>query len=518
MGCHMNRSKALSFLPVLFFAAFSLTACSGPKTGCTVNCGGGGTAPVNVTLVSDAPPASPSLLSYKVTISQVTLTLATGTAFTFTPNPAPVLELMRLQSDSVLVGTLLNVPAGNYSSVSLSLGSPQITFLNNTSATITNASSVPGTCIVGAICTISPSVSGQPQVSATPFPITLSGSAKIGLGIDFNLNNSITVTGGIMTGTFTPTTVGTNVLSAFNLPRNSSLTGSQLDLIEDFVGVVSVSGQNVTLTSPTRGTITASTTTNTAFDPDPSGSLCATPSSCVVANQVASVDAILNSDGTLSIQEFEPLLNAAKDVVEGTVVAINQTTQTQFTIVTTDKVQAATGSLIGGLNVGDPLAVNIALNPNPFLVDTKGLMVRQNFSGTVSNFTNFNNTAAIHLGQTVGVHVTSFTGATAIASASCNIDTVTLRWSRFTATPTSQASPAFDVNTIPAYFNITPASFFEVETFLGTPGADGVTNLEGIADVNAINDSKPVALRALYLENSTNSAAPVFFAAKVRQH
>src|SRR3984893_1554758 len=518
MGCHMNRSKALSFLPVLFFAAFSLTACSGPKTGCTVNCGGGGTAPVNLTLVSDAPPASPSLLSYKVTISQVTLTTATGTAFTFTPNPAPVLQLMRLQSDSVPVGTLLNVPSGNYSSMSLSLGSPQITFLTNTSATITNASSVPGTGVVGAICTISPSVSGQPQVSATPFPITLSANAKIGLGIDFNLNNSMTVTGGIMTVTFTPTTVGTNVLSAFNLPRNSSLTGSQLDLIEDFVGVVSVSGQNVTLTSPTRGTITASTTTNTAFDPDPSGSLCATPSSCVVANQVASVDAILNSDGTLSIQEFEPLLNAAKDVVEGTVVAINQTTQTQFTIVTTDKVQAATGSLIGGLNVGDPLAVNIALNPHPFLVDTKGLMVRQNFSGTVSNFTNFNNTAAIHLGQTVGVHVTSFTGATAIASASCNIDTVTLRWSRFTATPTSQASPAFDVNTIPAYFNITPASFFEVETFLGTPGADGVTNLEGIADVNAIKDSNSVAIRALYLENSTNSAAPVFFAAKVRQH
>jgi len=512
----MNRSKALSFLPVLLLTALSMTACSGPKTGCTVNCGGGGTATVNLTLVSDAPPASPSLLSYKVTISQVTLAPATGTAFTFTPNPAPVIELMRLQSDSLLVGTLLNVPSGNYSSMSLSLGSPQITFLNNTSATITNASSVPGTCVVGAICTLSPSVSGQPQVSTTPFPITLSANAKIGLGIDFNLNNSITVTGGTMTVTFTPATVGTNVLSAFNLPRNSSLTGSQLDLIEDFVGVVSVSGQNVTLTSPTRGTITASTSTNTAFDPDPSGSLCATPSSaCVVANQVASVDAILNSDGTLSIQEFEPLLNAAKDVVEGTVVAINQT---QFTIVTTDKVQAATGSLIGGLKVGDPLTVNIALNPNPFLVDTKGLMVRQNFASVFSNFAGATNTAAIHAGQTVAVHVTGFTAATAVALASCNTDTVTLRWSRFTSTPTTQASPAFNVNGIPAYFNITPTSLFEVETFLGTPGADGVTNLEGIADVNAINDSKPVAIRALYLENSTNSAAPVFFAAKVRQH
>lgn len=517
----MNRSKALSFLPVLMLTALSLAACSGPKTGCTVNCGGGGTATVNLTLVSDAPPASPSLLSYKVTISQVTLTPTTGTAFTFTLNPAPVIELMRLQSDSIFVGTLLNVPAGNYSSMSLSLGSPQITFLNNTSATITNASSVPGTCVAGAICTITPSVSGQPQVSATPFPITLSANAKIGLGIDFNLNNSITVAGGTMTVTFTPATSGTNVLSAFNLPRNSNLTGNQLDLIEDFVGVVSVSGQSVTLTSPTRGTLTASTTSNTVFDPDPSLTLCLTPSSaCVVANQVASADAILNSDGTLSIQEFEPLLSAPMDVVEGTVVAINQGSQTQFTIVTTDKVQLATNSLISNLNVGDPLTVNITLNPNPFLVDTKGLMVRQNFSGSVGNFTNFNNTAAIHLGQTVGVHVTSFTGPTAIASASCNTDTVTLRWSRFTAAPTSQASPVFNVNSIPDYFNITPTSFFEVETFLGTPGADGVTNLEGIADVNAINDSnsKPVAIRALYLENTTNSAAPVFFAAKVRQH
>src|SRR5260370_3225018 len=452
----MNRSKALSFLPVLLLTALSMTACSGPKTGCTVNCGGGGTAPVHLTLVSARPAASPSLLTYKVTISQVTLAPATGTAFTFTPNPAPVMELMRLQSDSLLVGTLLNVPSGNYSSMSLSLGSPQITFLNNTSATITNASSVPGTCVVGAICTLSPSVSGQPQVSTTPFPITLSANAKIARVIYFNLTNSITVTGGTMTVTFTPATVRTNVLSAFNLPRNSSLTGSQLDLIEDFVGVVSVSGQNVTLTSPTRGTITASTSTNTAFDPDPSGSLCATPSSaCVVANQVASVDAILNSDGTLSIQEFEPLLNAAKDVVEGTVVAINQTGQTQFTIVTTDKVQAATGSLIGGLKVGDPLTVNIALNPNPFLVDTKGLMDRQNFASVFSNLVGATNTAALHAGQTVAVHVTGFTAATAVALASCTPDTVTFRCSRFTSTPTTQASPAFTVNCIPAYFNIT---------------------------------------------------------------
>src|SRR6266700_7725654 len=442
----MIRYKVLLF--VLLLASMTFSSCSGlPKT-----IGGGGTATVLLTLVSDTPPASPSLLSYEVTVTQVTVTPTTGTAFTFTPNPAPVFELLRLQSDSAFVASVLNVPSGTYNSITLSLGSPQITFLNNTSATITNASaaSVSGPCVVGAICTISPSASGLPKVSATPFPITLSANATIGLGIDFNLNNSITVTGGTMTVTFTPATAGINVLSAFNLPRNSNLTANQLDLIEDFVGVVSVSGQSVTLTSQTRGTLTALTTSSTVFDPDPSGTLCSTPSSaCIVANQVASVDAILNSDGTLSIQEFEPLLNAQQDVVEETVAAINQTSQTQFTIITTDKGQLATGSLIGALNVGDPLTVNIALNPNLFLVDQKGLLVSQNFNGSFINFANQTNTTAIHVGQSVTVHV---------------------------------------------------------------------TNLEGITDVTSLNDSKPVALRALYLQNQSNPAAPAFFAAKVRQH
>jgi hypothetical protein len=513
----MNRSKTLSLLPVLLLTVLSLAACSGPKNRCTTNCGTG-TATVNLTLVSDTPPASPSLLSYKVTVTQVTVTPTTGTAFTFTPNPAPVFELLRLQSDSTFVATLLNVPSGTYSSITLSLGSPQITFLNNTNATITNAASVSGACVVGAICTISPSVTGQPQVSAAPFPIILSSNAKIGLGIDFNLSNSITVTGGTMTVTFTPATAGVNVLSAFNLPRNSSLTGNQLDLIEDFVGVVSVTGQSVTLTSQTRGTLTALTATNTNFDPDPSDTLCLSPSSsCIKASQVASIDAILNSDGTLSIQEFEPLLSAQIDVVEGTVVAITQSNQAQFTIVTTDKVQLATNTLIGSLKVGDPLTVNI-VNTKPFLVDQKGLPVSQNFNGSFINFANATTTGAIHLGQTVAVHVTSFTAATASALASSNTDTVTLRWSRLTATPISQPGPTFNFINIPGYFNLPSSTSFEVQTFVGTAGADGVTNLEGIANVNAIDDTKPIALRALYLQNTTNSQAPVFFAAKVRQH
>ena len=49
----MNRNKALSFPPVLLLAALSLASCSGPKTTCTVNCGGSGNGSVAVTMVAD---------------------------------------------------------------------------------------------------------------------------------------------------------------------------------------------------------------------------------------------------------------------------------------------------------------------------------------------------------------------------------------------------------------------------------------------------------------------------------
>jgi uncharacterized protein DUF4382 len=516
----MNRSKTLSLLLILLLTVLSLAACSGPKNGCISNCGGTGNATVSLTLVSDTPPASPSLLSYKVTVLSVTLTPATGTAFTFTPSPAPVIELMRLQSDTAFLGTLLNVPVGTYTSITVSLGSPQITFLNNTTATITNASSASGSCTVNAICTMSPNAAGLPKITTAPFPVTLSGGAKIGLGIDFNLSNSITVTGGTMTVTFTPATAGVNVLSAFNLPRtNANLGTNELELIEDFTGVVSINGSTVTITSSTRGVLASTSTSMSFFDPSPDGATCPATSniSCVKAGQIASVDAFLNTDGTFSLKEFEPLNATQQDFVEGIVVTINPSNQTQFTIVTTDELKAATNSVIGVLKVGDLLTVNL-VNAKPFLVDTKGLPVSQNFTGIFNNFANATTTGAIHPGQTVAVHLTSFTAATASASATSNADTVTLRWSRLTGTPTSQPGPTFNFINIPAYFNLPSASSFEVQTFLGTAGADGVTNLEGITNVNAIDDTKPVALRALYLQNTANSAAPVFFAAKVRQH
>jgi hypothetical protein len=228
------------------------------------------------------------------------------------------------------------------------------------------------------------------------------------------------------------------------------------------------------------------------------------------------MDVVLKSDGTLSVQEIEPLLASLQDTVEGIVVSINQNNQTQFTLVVTDFIPLAQNSLIVGLHVGDGLTVNIP-NPKPFLVDTKGLPLASQFAGNLANFANATNTSALRLGQTVAVHVTAFTAANGTTIASSTSDTVTLRWSRFAATPaTPFTASIFNVTGFPSYFFASGTA--QVQAFPGTPGTRGTTNFDGIADASGLNPSKPVAQRALFIENTTNTSNPAFFAAKVRQH
>lgn len=517
MGCWMHRNKALFWLA--FLCVFALCSCNlHRKTG--GGGGGGGNATVNITLVADTLPANPSLLSFNVSISAITLTPASGTPQTLTLATS-VIDLMRLQSDTAFLGTLTNVPAGAYT-VQVALSNPEITFLNDTSSAIT-AGTV--NCPSGSVCAVALSTSGTPVIGS--FTFTVNSMGQQGIGIDFNLKNAISLSGGTLSVNFSPSSPSPAVLSALTLPRqNSNLGTNQLDLIEDFSGVVALNGSTVTITSPTRGTLTATSTSSTNLDHDPSGALCPTGtttlSACVSANQVASVDAILNSNGTFSIQEIEPLLSAQQDFVEGTVISINSSNQTQFSIVVTDKpAVATTNSLIGALKVGDPLTVNLSSSVSPFLVDTKGLPVDTLFSSSFNLFNGQTNTSAIHQGQNVGVHVSAFTAASGTTPASATADTVILRWSRFRPAVVSVTSSTINVNTLPSYFNFSSSSSsFTVQGFFNGPlGSDGVTNLDGIANNTGgvTANQQPVGLRALYLQNTGNSATTAFFAAKMRQ-
>jgi hypothetical protein len=418
------------------------------------------------------------------------------------------MDVMRLQSDSAFLGTVSSVPAGSYT-VTLSLGGEAITFLNDSGAAMTVGSTV---CPSGDICSVTLSATGTPTVGS--FTLTTTSSGSQGVGIDLNLGGTLALSGGTLTASFPATSV-----SAFTLPRqNANLGANQLDLIEDFTGVVTVNqAGTVTISSLTRGNITATPTSTTVFDPDPSDTLCTnatTIANCVSNNQIASVDAVLNADGTLSVLEIEPLADSALDTVEGTVVGVNSSTQ--FSIVVSDKLQASTGSLIANLNIGDPLTVNLdTLNLTPFFVDTKGLDVGSASPAALNTFAGQTDTTAIFPGQTVAVHITALTASSGTTPASATVDTVTLRWSRFTAQVAPLSSSSFQVGALPLFFNFTPSSTFQVQAF--TTGTR-ITHVDGVTDLANLNAAKTVSLRALFFENPGLSLQPAFFAAKVRQH
>lgn len=511
----MNRRKALSF--TFLFAALALASCSGLPNKCTTNCKTGNAA-VSFTLVADTLPTNPSILSFKVSVTSVQIKPATGATITLTP-ATPTIDLMRLQSDTAFLGTLANVPVGTYT-VQVSLSTPAtgstIAFFNDTGATLKAGST---TCAINTVCNAALTVNGSPTIAS--FTITVAANVNQGIELDFNLANAISIPNGTLSVNFTPSAPSPGVLTAFTLPRtNANLGSGQLELVEDFTGVVSLNGNAVTFTSPTRGILAATAVSGTTnYDPDPTGMLCQRPttrlSACVSANQVASMDAVLNSDGTFSIQEIEPLVATQQDLVEGVVFAINS--PTQFGIVVTDKFQATTGSLIGALNTGDLLNVNIpTATVKPFLVDSKGLVVP---ASALNLFQGQSDTSAIHHGQVVAIHVAAFTPAAGTTNALATADTVTLRWTRLIASLTGAAqSGQINVNNVPNYFGLTSSSIFPTQVFAGNLGGDGVTNLDGVATAAGLNPQRPVSLRVLYLENSTNSAQFPFMAAKIRQH
>jgi len=106
----------------------------------------------------------------------------------------------------------------------------------------------------------------------------------------------------------------------------------------------------------------------TAFSLNPSFS------GCIVQGHVASLDTVLNSDGTFTLLEYDPLATATGDWVEG-VVTVIPSSSTQFQIIPNDTVLATSSSKLGSnLSLATPVNVTL-VSPSPFLVDTKGLLV-----------------------------------------------------------------------------------------------------------------------------------------------
>lgn len=500
----MTRNKSLTVLALA--SALALGSCSGVNSH-KGGGGGGNTATVLVTLTASplTPPSSTNLLSFSVTITGVSLTPSSGGTAVNIPlnNSTYTVDLTRLQSDSVYVATSATVPTGTYSNMTVSLSNPVVTYCAQT----TGASG----CASGTVATAT-GAAAAPQITTSPFPLTLTSTQTQGLAVNLNLQNTLTVTAA--TQVVTAVNLGaTNVLSASTLPpKASSLpTSGELSFIEDVTGVVtSVNGSTLTVKTATRGSFTATANSSTVFSPNCTNfNLSLTFASCVVLGHVASVDLLLNTTGTFTLLEYDPLATTSGDWVEGIVTA-SPSVNTQLQFVANDQVVSTSNSVLG-TNVVIGLPINVTLSsPQPFLVDGKGFIAAStttSFGGT--------STSILEPGETVAVHTKAFTAASGSTLATITADFLFLRFTRVTGTIQSVAPPnTFNMQSFPPFFALTAPVVVQLST--GTPS----TNFDGVSgpsDTNFVVGGT-VSINAIYFGPSTGPT-PVptpFFAAKVR--
>jgi hypothetical protein len=429
-----------------------------------------------------------SVLSATVSITGITLNPTSGNAVPLTLSPTiyPV-DLTRLQADTAFLG-VLSLPAGSYSSATVTFSAPTLTLDNQSGAPLN------GTCLTGTICKIV-LPAGSSQVTATPFPLTLTAGQATGISLNLNLNDAITVSSGTVALNFG----ATDTFNVAALPRTGTTSGT-FDLIEDFVGLVTATSSTSITVKASNGISLSVALPSTVVIEDPQGLCTAVNATCLVANQtVVSVDATVNSAGALTLVSADLLSATPQDELEGTL--INTATPGQFNLVVANKVVASANTTLTAANPGDVFLVTTT-NPT-FAVDLDEFF--NNASLPPANVTTlFAGVGDLVDGQDVMVHVTAATGTAATGDQAVTADRVLLRFTRTTGTVQTVSGQTFTLSNLPPFLSF--ASNPLVDTI------SGATNFDGVADVNSLAVGQTVSIRALMLNRSSFN----FYAAKVR--
>jgi hypothetical protein len=292
-----------------------------------------------------------------------------------------------------------------------------------------------------------------------------------------------------------------NTFSVSTLPSLANdLSAGQLSHLNDVLGLVTtISGSTVTMETSTRGNVTATANSSTQYE-CPSAN-----ASCVQANQVAVMDGILNSDGTITMTFFEPII-AASDLIEGVVSSVPSSVTEQFTVVATDAVFNSSGSVLRGrINPGDQVLVTLNAPVLPFVIIDKGM----GQSLPINSFNGATSVSAIQPGMTVAFPVSAYTPQSGATPGSTSTGTFALRFTRITSATVTASLPDFSVNgsEFPPFFGLTSNPL--VRTTSGRLSVDGATSLTNIPVGSTISTS------AFFLGQPTS---PLFAAQTVRAH
>ena len=255
--------------------ALSVVAAACLLTGCSSTAAGTGTSPLStstapmVVTASDAPLSN--ILSAVVTLSSVSLGTGTSSA-TVISQPVTV-ELSGLGAVQEPL-ELTNVAYGTYNSVSLTVASAVVSYVNS------------GGQVVSATATLS-----SPTVTVALSPaLTINASGEAQLQMAFNLAQSFSITGSAVTFTPAINTTGALVSAENSGDRQMEVTGS----------LVSISATSITLQAGDSGKQFSFTINSTTQFPS------GVTASSIQAGTIVQVQAQAQSDGTLLATTITP--------------------------------------------------------------------------------------------------------------------------------------------------------------------------------------------------------------------
>lgn len=283
--------KRLLALSTIFAIAMSLASCGGSAaTGSSQqNNPGSNLAPVFVT-GEDAP--LPSVVSFNITLNSIALNNSSGSVQVLT-QPVTV-DFARLLGLRSLIG-FNSVAPGSYTSVTFTLASPVISYVN--------LGTTPPT-----LSTLNGTLTSSTVTVALPKPLVVSSSGLAGLHMDFDLRQSLQLDStGQVTGTVNP---NIDVMAV-----KASDDGGQ---ITDFNGgliSVNVAGNSFLMQGPFGFQRTIDVNSNTQFNGSWSLNNMTPP-------EFVSLEGTVQADGSILASSME-VISTDRAFVSGKILAVN---------------------------------------------------------------------------------------------------------------------------------------------------------------------------------------------------
>ncbi len=433
-----------------------------------------GAAAVSVT-ITDTPPAGVTLLSFEVNVTGAMLN--PGSVDLLGGKGPTQIEVKQLETESAFLSTA-TVPAGTFTSLTLTFADPELTFKNDTGAALAG-------CAVGAVCEIKPTGTLTSTVNFPGSGIVIMANSPTGIQVDVNPNTILSATLG----------VDFSLAGAASVQQLTMKPAGELDDLDDLRGAVQgldTTNKKFTLHAA-GGDFPITTDNNTEFDFE---ACAANNFTCLQNNQVVEVDAKLMAGGVFLARKIEFEDDTEDDELEGIVFKIDDATH--FEMVVLDELRS-----VNNVNVGNPTVVTLS-NPG-FHVKADGLPVPSALQGAFEGATD---TSQLLPGQTVEIRLTGPVNPGPPVTVTTN--RVRLRMTQFTANMKagSIVPPNFSVDMLPALFTNVGISSIHVQT-------SSNSDFEGVSDVSALADGNTVSLRGLLFKNGALS--PELVVKKVRK-